>query len=299
MTHKTLEQNRINLSVRNVIEEQNNLPLLSGLYVVATPIGNLADISLRALSVLARADIIYCEDTRHSRKLLEHYGVSSPLRSYHDYDTEQKRNRIIDVLEKGQSVALISDAGTPLISDPGFKLVRHVIEHGFHIESIPGPSAVLTALTLSGLPTDRFLFEGFLSSKQSQRIKQLKSLKDINATLIFFESARRLESALRDILDVLGNREVVIARELSKKHETLIRGSVEVVLEKLHLHTIKGEIVILTSPPEKCNIDDNNILEALKNELKSNSLRDSVKRVCADFDLPKNRVYNLALTLSK
>ena len=181
------KQNALHKQIANVVQAQLDKPIANKLYLIATPIGNLADMSLRALCILTQVDMICCEDTRHSKKLLSNYDITSKLQIYHDHSDDKKRQDIISFLEKGQSVALISDAGTPLISDPGYKLVRDVLDHGFKVESIPGPSAPLVALTSSGLPTNRFLFEGFLAPKQVGRIKQLKKLKHLETTLIFLK----------------------------------------------------------------------------------------------------------------
>src|SRR5690349_8108720 len=191
-------------------------PLQPGLYLVATPIGNLGDISLRALSVLARADLIAAEDTRHSKKLLSHYGIAGELTPYHEHNAAKERPRLLGRLRAGASVALISDAGTPLISDPGYKLVREALDHGFTVTSIPGPSAAIAALTSAGLPTDTFLFAGFLPPKSGARRTRLEELKSVPGTLVFFETGPRLGKSLAEMAEVLGAREAAIARELTK-----------------------------------------------------------------------------------
>src|SRR5262245_20113934 len=197
--------------------------LLPGLYLVATPIGNLADISLRALAVLSRADLIAAEDTRHSRKLLSHFGIKGGLIPYHEHNAAKERPRLLARIKAGFSVALISDAGTPLISDPGYKLVREAREAGLHVTSVPGTSASLAALTSSGLPTDAFLFAGFLPVKSGPRRKRLEELKGAPATLIFYESASRLGASLADMVLVFGGREAAVAKELTKLHESVAR----------------------------------------------------------------------------
>lgn len=297
MSPDKLNANALNSAVENTLKSQMGMPLQPGLYLVATPIGNLADISIRALSILAKVDIIYCEDTRHSKKLFEHYAIKAQLKSYHDHDGHKKRTQILNDLKDGLRIALISDAGTPLISDPGFKLVRDVVEHGFHIESLPGASAAMVALTVSGLPTDRFLFEGFLAAKQTQRMKQLEKLKTIEASLIFFETANRLDKSLADMYDILGKREAVVARELSKKYETLIRGDLCSLTQTFHETTVKGEIVIVVAPPLKKVVSDQDILFALQERFQNYSMRDNVKKVTEELEVSKNRVYNLALTI--
>ena len=198
---------------------------LAGLYLVATPIGNLADMTLRALSVLSRADVIYCEDTRHSAKLLQHYAIAAKTRPFHEHNEEREIERAIRDLESGKRIAMISDAGTPLLSDPGFKLVRAAAAAGIPVISIPGPSAALTALTASGLPTDSFFFAGFLPPKQAARRARLAELSQIPGSLVIFEAPHRVAETLADMADVLGERPAVIARELTKLHEDIARGS--------------------------------------------------------------------------
>ena len=208
-----------------VVEAQLAQALPPGLYLVATPIGNLADITLRALATLARSDVIYCEDTRHSRTLLAHYSISRPLRPYHEHNAERERPRILAELATGKSVALISDAGTPLVSDPGYKLVRDCLNEGYRVTSLPGPSALLAAIGSTGLATDTFLFAGFLPAKQGARRARLAELQSVPATLVFFEAPSRLAESLADMAAVLGEREAAVARELTKLHEEVRRGT--------------------------------------------------------------------------
>ena len=200
-------------------------PLAPGLYLVATPIGNLADITLRALSVLARADVVYCEDTRHSLTLTAHFGITTHLSPYHEHNAVRERPKILAALAGGRRVALISDAGTPLISDPGYKLVRDAIDAGHRVESLPGPSAALTALTSSGLPTDAFFFAGFLPARSAARRTRAEELKAVPSTLVFFEAPSRVAESLADLAAVLGPRPAAIARELTKRFETITRGT--------------------------------------------------------------------------
>ena len=199
--------------------------LSAGLHLVATPIGNLRDITLRALETLAAADLIACEDSRVSRRLLDHYGIATPLTPYHEHNAAAARPKLLARLAEGQAVALISDAGTPLVSDPGFKLVREAQEAGYMVTALPGPSAALAALTVAGLPTDRFCFEGFLPPKEGQRRTRIGELAAIPATLILFESGPRLARALSDLADGLGDRPAAVCRELTKLHEEVRRGS--------------------------------------------------------------------------
>ncbi|MFE0013468.1 16S rRNA (cytidine(1402)-2'-O)-methyltransferase [Mesorhizobium sp. NPDC059054] len=226
-------------------------PLEAALYLVATPIGNLADITLRALETLASADLVACEDTRVSRVLLERYGIRRRTTAYHEHNAAEAGPRLIAALEQGQSVALISDAGTPLVSDPGYRLVGEAIERGIRVVPIPGPSAALAALTASGLPSDTFLFAGFLPAKTGQRQTRLEELKGVPSTLIFFESPRRLAETLEAMAEVLGGaRQAAIGRELTKTFEEIRPGTLaELAAHYAEADTPKGEIVICVGPP--------------------------------------------------
>jgi 16S rRNA (cytidine1402-2'-O)-methyltransferase len=213
------------------------------LYIVATPIGNLEDVTLRALRVLKEVDLIACEDTRHSRKLLAHYQITKPMVSYHAHNERDRGIELVKKLEAGQNIALVSDAGTPLISDPGFWIVRETVDRGIRVVSIPGPSAFVTALAASGLPCDTFAFIGFLPARRSQRRTRLKELAGLQSTLVFYEAPHRIAQTIRDLRDVLGDRKCVVARELTKVHEEFLRGS----LGHLEIPETaeRGEIVLL------------------------------------------------------
>ncbi len=299
--HKVSEQKaRPVARVSDVMEDLLNQPLLPALYLVATPIGHLADISLRALAILAKADFVAAEDTRHSRKLLQNYGISSEMISYHDHNGDQMRPKIIKMIKEGRSVALISDAGTPLISDPGYKLAKVVREAGLRVEVAPGASSVIAGLCLSGLPTDTFLFEGFLPAKQVARTKRLETLKTIQGSLVFFETAKRIEAVVKDALACLGDRDTSVLRELTKVHEEVIEGKLSDLKSQLETRDLKGEIVFIIGPPLEAEITDEDINEALKNHLSEGaSVRDSVSEVMTGMNLPKKRVYDLALKLKK
>jgi 16S rRNA (cytidine1402-2'-O)-methyltransferase len=276
-------------------------PLAPGLYLVATPIGNLGDISLRALAVLARADLIAAEDTRHSKKLLTHYGIAAKLTPYHEHNAATERPRLLARLRAGEAVALISDAGTPLISDPGYKLVRAALDEGLAVTSIPGPSATLAALTSAGLPTDTFLFAGFLPPKQGARRARLGELADAPATLIFFETAPRLAKSLADMAEALGPREAAVARELTKLHETVTRGTLpELASEFAQSEQLKGELVVLVAPPslDQTEASDDAIIAALREALETESFRDAVRTVTEKVNASRARVYELGLKLS-
>jgi 16S rRNA (cytidine1402-2'-O)-methyltransferase len=277
-------------------------PLAPGLYLVATPIGNLSDISLRALSVLARADLVAAEDTRHSRKLLSHYGIKAELTPYHEHNAAKERPRLIARLRAGFSVALVSDAGTPLVSDPGYKLVREALAGGLPLTPIPGPSAVLAALTSSGLPTDTFLFAGFLPVKGGQRRTRIEELKEIAATLVFFETASRLPKSVADLAEALGAREAALAKELTKLHESVVRGTLPELADRLARSSgLKGEFVVVVAPPspEEAPATDDAILAALQDALRGASFRDAVRAVAEKFKMKRSRVYELGLTLAR
>ncbi len=273
--------------------------LAPGLYLVATPIGNLGDITLRALAVLARADIVYCEDTRHSGVLLHHFGIRVATRPYHDHNADEQRPRVLADLEAGKRVALISDAGTPLVSDPGFKLVRDAASAGHAVISIPGASATLTALAASGLPTDAFFFAGFLPPKQAARRTRIAELTAVPGTLVLFEAPQRVSDSLADLAAVLGVRLGVVARELTKLHEEIARGSLAELAEAFAKRDVKGEVVILVGPPIAGEVPDDAISNHLQTALEKMSLRDAAKAVAESLGVPKARVYDLGLALKR
>lgn len=223
------------------------------LYVLATPIGNLEDITLRALDVLSSVDVIAAEDTRRTRKLMARHGLDRPLVSLQEHNEEQKAPRLVDRLQSGESVALVSDAGTPLLSDPGYRLVALAVAAGIEIVAVPGPSSITAALSISGLPTDRFAFEGFLPSRQGARVKCLERLRDEPRTLVFFESSHRIRESLADLADVFGaRRPVAVCREMTKQFETVLRGSLAEVAERIEgdPHQAKGEFVLVVGGSE-------------------------------------------------
>lgn len=271
-----------------------------GLYLVATPIGNLGDISLRAIALLASADTVYAEDTRHSGRLLSHYGIKARLRPYHEHNAERERPAILSALARGERLALISDAGTPLISDPGFKLVRDSAEAGHNVFSVPGASAPLSALVCSGLPSDTFLFAGFLPSRQQARLTRIRELAGISATLIFFEAPSRIAETLVDLADGLGDRLAVVARELTKLNEKLARGSLrEIAADFAVRESIKGEIVIVVGGAIAGDVSEAEIEARLANELPAMSLRDAAKSVAEDLGVARKRVYEIGLRLQR
>jgi 16S rRNA (cytidine1402-2'-O)-methyltransferase len=275
-------------------------PLATGLYLVATPIGNLRDITLRALETLAAADVIACEDSRVTRKLTEHYSIATPLTPYHEHNAAEARPKILARLASGQTVALVSDAGTPLISDPGYKLVREASQAGHAVIAVPGASAVLTALTSAGLPTDRFFFEGFLPPKQIARQKRIAEIANVPATLVLFESGPRLGAALADLAAVLGAREATICRELTKLHEEIRRGDLEQLAQHYAADAeTRGEIVIVVAPPGDDTENAGDVDELLRQALARVSVKDAVGEVALATGRPRREVYQRALTLAK
>jgi 16S rRNA (cytidine1402-2'-O)-methyltransferase len=275
--------------------------LPGGLYVVATPIGNLRDITLRALEILAAADLVACEDTRVTRKLFDHYGLSAPLIAYHDHNAETARPKILERLAAGGAVALVSDAGTPLISDPGFRLVRESILAKHPVTAAPGPSSALMALTIAGLPTDRFFFEGFLPAKEAARRSRIAELARIPATLVLFESGPRIAAALADLAAGLGSRAAAVARELTKLHEEVRRGDLgALAAEYENGAETRGEIVLVIAPPPDAEQPTAADIDALLDAaLARVSMKDAVAEVAAATGEPRRAVYSRALELAK
>lgn len=275
--------------------------LLPGLHFLATPIGTARDITLRALDILASADVIAAEDTRSLRKLMDIHGVSlegRPLIAYHDHNGPAQRPRLLAALESGQSVAYASEAGTPLVADPGYQLSRAVIEAGFEVYSAPGPSAVLAALTVSGLPSDKFLFAGFAPNAKGARQTFLRELVEIPATLVFYESPKRISKFLADAVSVFGSdREAVVARELTKKFEEIQRGTLGELNEAMSSRTLKGEIVVLIARGEKTLASDEDVHAMLIEACKIMSVKDAVAAVTKQTGKPRREVYQAALKL--
>jgi 16S rRNA (cytidine1402-2'-O)-methyltransferase len=272
----------------------------SGLYLVATPIGNLGDITLRALEVLASVDIIACEDTRVTRKLMDRYGIETRLTPYHEHNATEARPRLLARLADGQAIALVSDAGTPLISDPGYKLVRAACEAGHTVTALPGPSSVLAALSVAGLPTDRFFFEGFLPAKQAARQKRVAELASIPATLVLFESGSRLAAALTDLAAAFGKRAAAACRELTKLHEEVRRGDLETLARDYAAGAeSRGEFVVVVAPPADDGGTSDNVDELLLQALRRVSVKDAVGEVALATGRPRREVYQRALILAK
>jgi 16S rRNA (cytidine1402-2'-O)-methyltransferase len=275
--------------------------LAAGLHLVATPIGNLRDITLRALETLAAVDLIACEDTRVTRRLLDHYGIATPLTPYHEHNAAAARPKLLARLAAGHSVALVSDAGTPLVSDPGFKLVRAAHDAGHAVTALPGPSATLAALASAGLPTDRFFFEGFLPAKPGQRKSRIAELARIPATLILFESGPRLAAALTDLAAAMGGREAAVCRELTKLHEEVRRGPLaELAQAYAEGAETRGEIVLVIAPPpeNEAALGEGEIDAMLRNALDRASVKDAVSEVASATGRPRREIYARALALT-
>lgn len=270
------------------------------LYIVATPIGNLEDMTFRAIRILKEVDLIAAEDTRHSRKLLCHYGITTRMTPYHDHNEQLKTDYLLEKLLEGQNIAIITDAGTPCIADPGYRIAKAAADKGIKTVPIPGASAIAAALSASGLPSDRFAFEGFLPPKQGKRKARLLEFKDDKRVIIFYEAPHRLAATLSDMAEILGCREVVIARELTKIHEELRHGTPAELLEHYSSQTVKGEIVILLSPSTGQSAASEYDLDAtLRRYLieESLSVRDAAARASADSGRPRSETYAISLAI--
>lgn len=277
--------------------------LQPGLYLIATPIGTARDITLRALDILASADVLVAEDTRSLRRLMEIHGISvrdRPMLSYHDHNGDKVRPRLMGLLAEGKSLAYGSEAGTPMVADPGFDLARAARAEGHAVISAPGPSAVVTALTVGGLPTDRFFFNGFLPNSSGQRKTALSKLKDVPGTLVFYESPKRIAKMLRDAAEVLGSeREAAVCRELTKKFEEVIRAPLAELAQICGERTLKGEIVVLIDRPHSSSVSEEDLTSMVKDALRDGSVRDAADLVAQKTGLPRRQVYQLALGLER
>ena len=275
-------------------------PLAAGLYVVATPIGNLGDVTLRALSILAAADAILAEDTRVSRTLLARYGLKTPLSPYHEHNAAEARPRALRRIAEGQALALISDAGTPLVSDPGFKLVAEAVASGLAVTAAPGASAALAALCVAGLPTDRFFFEGFLPPRSAARRERINALAAVPGTLVIYEAPSRLAETLRDLAAELGPRPAAVARELTKLHEEVRRGRLDALAaEFADGEAPRGELVVVVGPPQMREAVDGAALDReIVEALLSLSVKDAAAAVAAKHGLPRRQIYARALAIA-
>lgn len=276
------------------------------LYICGTPIGNLEDVTLRALKILKEVKLIAAEDTRHTKKLLIHYQINTKVTSYHEYNKFKKAPYLVEILKNGQDIALVSDAGMPGISDPGYVLINLALNNNIKIIPIPGVSALITALVVSGLPTDKFVFEGFLPRKIKERKRYFKSIENEERTIIFYEAPHRLKRALKDMLDVWGERKIVIARELTKKYEEIIRGNLSQVITEINTKEIKGEITLVVQGgiKKKGNdtidfLKDECIMEIYLKKLKNQgySNKDIIKIAQEKLNIPKNLIYKKLLEM--
>jgi 16S rRNA (cytidine1402-2'-O)-methyltransferase len=274
---------------------------VAGLHLVATPIGNLGDITLRALETLAGVDIIACEDTRITRRLTERYAITAQLKQYHEHNAALARPKILEHLARGASIALVSDAGTPLISDPGFKLVREVCAAGHAVIALPGPSSVLSALSVAALPTDRFFFEGFLPPREAARRARLIELARIDATLVMFESGNRVRDTLADLADIMGGRDAAICREMTKMHEEIRRAPVSELAKAAGTLETRGEFVLVIGPPpaHALVMADEPLDDLLRASLERDSVKDAVAHAVELSGRPRREIYARALELAK
>ena len=277
------------------------IPLTAGLYLCAVPIGNARDVTLRTLDILASADVIAAEDTRSTRKLMEIHGISignRPMVAYHDHSTATVRDRLLAAVKEGKSLAYVSEAGTPLVADPGYKLGVDMRAAGLPLTAAPGASAVLAALTVSGLPTDAFHFAGFLANSTTARRSGLEGLKDLQATVVLYESPKRIHAMLSDLSDVLGEgRNVVICRELTKKFEEVLTGTVADVLDQIDGRTLKGEIVVLIDRGDVAVMNEDYVREALMSAMQTMRVKDAATAVAGATGMARRDVYQLALSL--
>jgi 16S rRNA (cytidine1402-2'-O)-methyltransferase len=271
------------------------------LYVVATPIGNLADVTLRAIRVLGEVDVIAAEDTRTTRKLLAHHGIRTPLVSYHEHNETVRTPELLERMRGGETVALVSEAGTPSISDPGYRLIHEAIGAGVSVEPIPGASALLAAIVVSGLPSDAFVFEGFLPRRRSERRRRLENLASEGRTLVFFEAPHRLDHALTDLLEVLGDRKVALCRELTKLHEEVRRGALSELVAALRRAPVKGEIVLVVEGAQaQGGVDlDGAADEAMARISAGETARDATRDVATERGVPRRALYDRVLQRKK
>ena len=278
--------------------EQDKNKIKNALYVVSTPIGNLKDISFRAIEVLKNSDFILCEDTRVTKKLLAHYKIEKKLISNHKFNEKKNLNKILELLNNSKIVSLVSDAGTPLISDPGYKLVSELKDNDLYVTAVPGVSSPITALTLSGLPTNNFYFLGFLPTKIQPRRNLLEDVKTLKTTIIIFETANKINKTLKDLIDILGNRKIAICREMTKKFEEIITGNIEYVSKEIALKKLKGEIVIVLysdkQKDEEINLEE--IINSFKGEYRPSEL---AKIISDQTGFSKNIIYNKIIKLKE
>ncbi|MBS40714.1 MAG: 16S rRNA (cytidine(1402)-2'-O)-methyltransferase [Rhodospirillales bacterium] len=280
-------------------DKLRNTTVEPGLHIVSTPIGNLNDITVRAIAVLRSSDAIACEDTRVTARIKSEFNLTAPLISYHEHNAHKVTSKIIKLLKSGKIVALVSDAGTPLISDPGYKLVNAAIENNVMVIPVPGASALLAALSTSGLPTNRFLFGGFLPKKTLGRRKALEHVAKAGSTLVFFESPNRLIKSLSDMIDILGNRDAIIARELTKRHEEILRGSLKFLVKNIEDNRLpRGEVTVVIGPEQNNkSLPQDQIDRILIESLGKHSVKTAVDAVALETNLPRRSLYQRAILL--
>ncbi len=279
--------------------EPRSMPMKPGFYLVATPIGNLRDITFRALDILSSVDLIICEDTRVTGKIMNAYGFKKKMQVYNDHSTDGQRENLIKIVKEGQSIAVLSDAGTPLVSDPGYKLVRGAVEAELYVTSIPGPNAALPALQLSGLPTDQFSFLGFLPPKTTARQTALQKWEGVQGSLIIYETGPRLLDSLQDMQKTMGNREAAVTRELTKMYEEVRRGTLsDLIVHYTKSGPPKGEIVVVLGPPVAEIVSTESIEKQIQSALQKMSVRDAAEMVAKATGKPKRAIYTLALKLA-
>ncbi|MBU5427991.1 16S rRNA (cytidine(1402)-2'-O)-methyltransferase [Tissierella pigra] len=271
------------------------------LYICPTPIGNLEDITFRTINILQEVDVIAAEDTRHTIKLLNHYDIKKPLTSYHEHNIKEKGITLIEKLKNGTNIALVSDAGMPGISDPGEVLVRQAIEEGIEVIVLPGATASITALVVSGLSTHKFTFEGFLSSKKNERVQELKKIKEYKYTTIIYESPHRILNLLEDMLSILGERKVSISRELTKKYEETFRGTIEEALEYFKASNIRGEFVLVLEGNKEEEAEKELDIESILKKYIEEGMtkKEAVKKVAHEYGVAKNEVYRISVKISE
>ncbi|MBW1616996.1 MAG: 16S rRNA (cytidine(1402)-2'-O)-methyltransferase [Deltaproteobacteria bacterium] len=272
------------------------------LYIVATPIGDIEDITVRAINILKQANLVAAEDTRRASALFSHYNITTPLISYYEQNEDKRSDLLIKKLKAGDSIALISDAGVPLISDPGYRLVKKAIENNIKIVPIPGASAITASLSAAGLPTDSFFFKGFMPKKKQKRIEAIKEIKEYKATLIFFESPMRIKNFIKELSEVIGDREAVLAREITKNYEEFIRGKLSDILNKLNLrNSVKGECTLLVAGKTEEYISENSFVKELERLLskKDKRLSEIVKDIADRYNISKKIIYDNAVKIKK
>lgn len=282
-----------------MVEEQGGPPA-GTLYIVATPIGNLEDMTYRAVRTLGEVDLVAAEDTRHSRKLFAHFGIKKPLISYHDHNERQRQEMLVERLQNGENIALISDAGTPCIADPGYRLIASCYDAGIRVVPIPGPSATITALSAAGVGTDRFAFEGYLPQKTKARKDLFRQLNGEQRTLVFYEAPHRLSATLSDMVEIFGSeRQIVVARELTKLHEEFFRGDISAAVARFEREPARGELVLILPPSTQG--PQMNVRDALRQLLNEGDLsrRDAVKLIAKEYGLPSSDVYRESLSLAE